>query len=164
MNKDLFTELNQFIGRASRATYAGGGGKVDKPQRNGFKELQYAEGDWYYRDSYTGFLRSWGQEVVWYKDQPHWTCLYGGGMVDGCMNNGMAEDTFTFLKKVLSAGEKENQFQPRGPKNFNDGEWSYQCEVEGSIEKFQGHESISRNGSTVFTHDFVGGLVVGQDE
>ena len=157
-------ELNQFIGKASKATYASGGGKVDEPQRNGFKELEYSEGNWYYRDSYTGFLRSWGQEVVWHDNTPFWTCLYGGGMSDGYMDNKAAEETFAFLKKVLSSGDKENQFQPRGPKTFNDGEWSYQCDVEGSIEKFQGHESISRNGLIVFTHDFAGGLVIGQDE
>lgn len=164
MKTDLLTLLNQFIGKASKATYAGGGGKVDKPWRKGFKELEHKEGDWYYRDSYTGFLRSWGQEVVWHKDQPFWTCLYGGGMSDDCMDNSFAEETFTFLKKVLSAGEKENQFQPRGPKDFQDGEWQYHCEVDGTIEKFNGHEAISLKGKTVFTHDFVGGLVIGEDK
>lgn len=164
MDKSLLLGLNKFIGKASKATYAGGGGNVDEPQRNGFKELEYKEDDWYYRDSYTGFLRSWGHEVVWYKNNPFWTCLYGGGMTDSYMDNKTALETFTFLKKVLSAGDKENQFQPRGPKNFNDGKWSYHCDVEGTIEKFQGHEKISHNGTILFTHDFVGGLVIGQDE
>ncbi len=164
MDTKLVTELNQFIGQASKATYAGGGGKVEKPWRKGFRELEYSNGDWYYRDSYTGFLRSWGQEVVWFKNQPFWTCLYGGGMSNEKMDNNLANETFTFLKKVLSSGEKENQFQPRGPKDFQDGQWQYHCKVDGTIEKFKGNEFISRNGKIVFTHDFVGGLVIGQDE
>ena len=152
------------MGKAAKATYASGGGKVDEPWRKGFKELEYSDGEWYYRDSYTGFLRSWGQEVIWFKDQPFWTCLYGGGMTDENMDSTMANDTFTFLKKVLSSGEKENQFQPRGPEDFQDGEWQYHCEVKGTIEKFNGDEFIRINGKIVFTHDFVGGLVIGQDE
>lgn len=83
-------ELNRFIGKATKATYAGGGGKVDQPHRSGFNELEYLEEDWYYRDSYTGFLRSWGQEVVWYKGEPYWTCLYGGGMASNKLDHNMA--------------------------------------------------------------------------
>jgi hypothetical protein len=163
MNKELTIELNKFLGRASKATYASGGGAVSDPWRKGFKELEYTEGEWYYRDSYTGYLRSWGQEVVWYQGQPFWTCLYGGGMVDSRMDEGFAKETFTFFKKALSAGEKENDFQPRGPNTFKDGEWNYQCKVAGDIKKFSGDESISYQGTIVFTHEFEGGLVVGQD-
>lgn len=164
MNKELLIELNRFIGQASKATYASGGGKVDEPWRKGFKELEHTEGDWYYRDSYAGFLRSWGQEVVWYHNQPLWTCLYGGGMVDGHMDVDFANETFTFLKKVLSAGEKESEFQPRGPQDFEYSEWKYRCEIEGDIKKFKGHEFISRAGTVVFTHEFGGGLVIGRDK
>jgi hypothetical protein len=162
MSEQLLSELNQFIGKASKATYASGGGKVDQPQRAGFKELEHREGDWYYRDSYTGFLRSWGQEVVWHSDQPFWTCLYGGGMTDENMNEKFALETFSFLKKALSEGDKETMFQPRGPKYFEDDNWQYHCEVEGTIEKFKGHEFISHGGNIVFTHDFSGGLIISE--
>lgn len=158
----FLTELNRFIGQASKYTYASGGGAVDS-WRQGFTELEYRDGDWYYQDSYTGFLRSWGQEVVWHKDKPVWTCLYGGGMSDDDMDVELANKTFEFLKQALSEGDKETHFQPRGPKDFRMGEWQYHCEVTGNIEKFQGHEYISRDRTIVFTHDFVGGLVLGQD-
>lgn len=163
MDKELLVELNKFMGMASKATYASGGGKVE-PWRKGFTELEYTDGDWYYRDSYTGFLRSWGQEVIWYKDKPVWTCLYGGGMCDDVMDSSFANETFSFLKKVLSAGDKEITFQPRGPKVFRDNEWQYFCELDGDITKYSGNEYINHNDNKVFTHDFVGGLVVGQDK
>ncbi len=163
MNKDQ-KHLNKFLGKASKETYAGGGGKVDEPWRKGFNELEYTDGDWCYRDSYTGFLRSWGQEVVWHKDEPYWMCLYGGGMLGEYMNSSFANETFSFLKKALSAGDKEDRFQPRGPKDFAEGRWKYHCEVTGGIEKFDGHEEISCDGNVVFTHDFVGGLIISQDD
>jgi hypothetical protein len=163
MNKELLIELNRFMGRASKENYASGGGKVE-PWRKGFKELEFRDRDWYYRDSYTGFLRSWGQEVIWYQDKPAWTCLYGGGMEPDYMDVNFANQTFTFLKKAFLTGDKETKFQPRGPAEFQDGDWHYHCAVEGDIQKFKGHELITYQGKTVFTHDFLGGLVVGEDQ
>jgi hypothetical protein len=159
MNDYLLKTLNGFLGRASKATYAGGGGETES-WRTGFKELEYRERDLYYRDSYSGFLRSWGQEVVWQNDKPVWSCLYGGGMTNKHLDSEFAEKTFSFLKNALSAGDKESAFQPRGPKELSDGDWQYECMVEGNIDKFSGHESISYNGEVVFTHDFFGGLVI----
>ncbi len=145
-----------FSRRASKATYAGDGSEV-KPWRSGFKELEYSENDWYYRDSYSGYLRSREQEVVWYNDAPTWTCLYGGGMAENNINNEFARKTFSCLKVVLSSGEKGTTFQPRGPKELAKGNWRYKCELEGSLAKFSGHESIIYNSTIVFTHDFIGG-------
>lgn len=159
MNNELLVRLNGFLVRASRATYAGSGDETE-PWCKGFKELEYREKDWCYRDSYTGYLRSWGQEVVWHDDKPVWTCLYGGGMTENHMDTKLADETFAFLKKALSAGDKETAFQPRGQKKFSDGSWKYECVFEGSIDKFSGHEFISYENKVVFTHEFFGGMVV----
>jgi hypothetical protein len=159
MNSDFLTKLNSFIGIAAKATYAGGGASVT-PWRKGFKELEYKDGDFYYRDSYTGYFRSWGQETVWYKDEPIWTARYGGGMTDEHQDDkDFADKTFSFLKNAMSAGEKVSQFQPRGPKEFTKDNWSYICNVDGDMSKFSGNESISFNGEIVFTHQFIGGLI-----
>jgi hypothetical protein len=159
MNDELFVSLNGFLSRASKATYAGNGNEA-KAWRKGFKELEYGEGDWYYRDSYSGYLRSWGQEVVWLNDEPIWTCLYGGGMTKNYMDGDFAEKTFTFLKRALSEGNKEISFQPRGPEELIAGSWKYQCKLEGDINKFSGHEFIEYEKEIVFTHDFFGGAVI----
>ncbi len=156
----LLQELNQFIGKAALATYAGGGGETD-PQRKGFRELEFKEGDWEYRDSYAGFFRSWGQEVVWHKNKPFWNQIYGGGVTEKHKSDEkFALETFTFLKKALSAGEKKDEFQPRGPKNFKDGDWEYSCDWSGDISSFKGHEKIQLKGEVVFTHTFIGGLIL----
>lgn len=156
---DELAGLNEFLSRASQATYASGGGEVTS-WRKSFKELEYSENEWYYRDSYTGYLRSWGQEVVWRNDRPVWNCLYGGGMTEDFMNGDFADETFTFLKQALSEGNKEMAFQPRGPEEFIAGSWKYHCKLKGNITKFSGHELIEYKGKTVFTHDFFGGVVI----
>lgn len=158
----FLTDLNRFHGLATKATYASVKGVDIEPQRKGFRELEYSEGDWYYRDSYTGFLRSWGQEVIYYQNKPVWTCLYGGGMEPDNMQEPFALETFSFLKKALSSGDKTHQFQPRGPEEFNDNAWQYECDVQGDISVFDGLETITFQDVVVFTHRFHGGLVIGR--
>ncbi len=160
MDKKFLEQLNKFIGEASKATYAGGGSET-KPWRIGFRELEHSNGDWYYRDSYTGHFQSWGQETVWYKEKPIWTSLYGGGMVKKLRGDKeFANKTFNFLKVALSEGEKSRSFQPRRPKSLGSGDWSYNCKLVGDISKFHGNESILYKSKIVFTHDFIGGLVI----
>jgi hypothetical protein len=159
MDAKLRAELEAFLSRASKATYAGNGSEAES-QRAGFKELEYREGDWYYRDSYAGSLRSWGQEVIWRNNEPVWMRSYGEGMSDTHMDSEFAGETFSLLKKALSADDTELVFQPRGPKEFHEGDWMYHCNVEGDIEKFTGHESISYKDQVVFVHDFLGGTVI----
>ncbi len=160
--KQQFTtnELYQFIDKAGKSTYAGGGKREQKPERPGFIELIYSEGDWFYRDSYTGFYRSRGMEVVRYKDQPVWTASYGGGMIEGRDN--LADETFTFLKKVMSTDE-EGFESFRGPHNFKDGDWDYKYDQEGDINEFHGYEEIHFKGELVFFHRMIGGIVKGRD-
>jgi hypothetical protein len=160
MDKTFLEQLNKFLGAASKATYAGDGAEI-APWRKGFHELEHTSGDWYYRDSYTGHFQSWGQETVWHKAKPAWTSLYGGGMVKKYHGDQeFADQTFNFLKTALSAGEKSESFQPRGPENLEEGDWKYSCKIDGDISKFQGSEIIFYKGEKVFAHDFIGGLVI----
>ena len=158
--KSFLMKLNNFIGKAAIATYAGGGKKKD-PVNPGDNELPYSEGEFRYLDTYSGFFQSWGWERVWYKGIPIWNQVYGGGMLEKFMDDmDFTHKTFTFLKAALKAGEKCKAFQPRGPNNVGQGDWSYVCEWTGDICRFKGSEHITFRGEVVFTHDFIGGLVV----
>lgn len=160
LDKKLLAELNRFLGKAALHTYAGGGREVD-PEEAGFKELKFKENGWEYQDSYTGFFQSWGRETIWRHKKPVWTQLYGGGMTQKFQNDArFAHETFDFLKKALSAGEKQTDFQPRGPQKFTDDDWEYFSEWQGDITKFKGQEKIMFEKEIVFTHDFEGGLIL----
>lgn len=150
-------ELLSFLDAAGKATYAGGGAYEKAPERPGFHELTCQNGDFSYRDSYTGFIRSWGTEVVRYKNKPVWTSLYGGGMVEGEEN--IANECFTFLKKVLSTRE-EGFFSVRGPRLLEDGDWKHTYKQDGNYDNFSGYQEIFYKGELVFFHHAIGGLVV----
>ena len=48
-------QLAKFLVKAKVQTYASDGKEIE-PQRPGFKELEFKEEDWEYRDSYAGFF------------------------------------------------------------------------------------------------------------
>lgn len=159
-DEQFLKDLNRFVGKAGLSTYASGGLETVS-ERSGFRELEYKEGDWHYRDSYTGFMRSWGTELVRHRDVPVWNALYGGGMESQYRDDPeFAHQTFEFLKKALSAGEKQESFQPRGPKSFRDGDWQYDADWVGDITQFIGDEDILYKQAVVFKHSFMGGLII----
>jgi hypothetical protein len=149
-------KLDNFLETASAATYAGGGKYEKTPEREGFNELVYVDGDWHYRDSYVGFARSWGTELVRYRGKPVWNALYGGGIVGD--NNELAKSDFAFLIKALS--NKPKEFRSfRGPGELKDGEWLYTYTQEGDVGSFVGYEEIKYKGNLVFWHRVIGGVI-----
>ena len=151
--------LREFIGKAALATYAGNG-KRRETDKKGFIDMEYREGDFYYQDSFAGYLASHGQEIVWYQDIPIWMCSYAGGMRGSKIEDAdFANATFEFLKKAMRSGENSGEFQPRGPKSLKDGDWEYKNDCTGDISNFRGHEEIHFKGEFIFEHDYLGGVL-----
>lgn len=133
-----------------------------KPQRPGFKEIEYREEDWYYRDSYAGFYCAPGQEVVYFQNKPVWVMSYGGGMLpDYHSGIDLAHRTFDFLKEALLAMDKDKPF--RGPEIYKSRDWTYISEVNGDIADFHGREKIFFGRGLVFQQRFDGWLIVDED-
>ena len=159
MEKINLEELAKFLVKAKVNTYA----TIDKmkitPERLGFDELEYKEGDFYYRDSYCGFFQAPGMEIVRFKGNPIWTLAYSGGMLEGLQEDvKYANQVFTFLKDALKNVPVEIPF--RGPENFTNDEWKYINKVEGNIVRFIGKEKILHQGREVFSQDYIGGIVI----
>lgn len=152
-------QLNSFIHRAAAATYAGDGSYEKTPERPGFLELVFEEGDWHYRDSYTGFCRSSGSEVVRYKGKIVWVSNYCGGMARGM--EALASETFDFLKKAMLA---KPSWSFRGPDHFNNGKYEYSYQQRGDYLSFSGYEEIKQAGVPIFSHEIIGGIIQGKGD
>lgn len=151
-------ELRSFLFKTNQNGYAGGAKEV-APQRPGFHEIEYKEGDWYFRDSYAGHYFAPGQEVVYLKDNPVWAMAYAGGMTfDKHGDNKLDKLTYTFLRKALLAMDPKMPF--RGPEHFEEGDFCYYSELTGDIDDFAGNEYIEFKGEVVFSQNFIGGLIV----
>jgi len=151
-------ELAKFLVKAKTQTYAGDGKEVPA-QRPGFKELEFIEGDWEYRDSYSGFFFAPGQEVVRYKVKPVWAMAYSGGMNEKYHGDvDFAKKTFGFLKEALKQVHESRPF--RGPEYFEQGDFEYIDKSMGDIRSFKGIERILYKGEEVFRQDYIGGLIL----
>lgn len=142
-------EIIEFLIRANKATYAGGG-KQAPPSRPDSHDLHYAEGNLEYIDSYLGGGKFAGEEALWKDGLPFWSMNYAGRVLS---------DRFSgdFLKEVLSAVTREYPF--RGPLAYQSGPYSYRCRVEGDFEWFLGSEEILCGGLRVYECNFHGGRI-----
>ena len=155
-------KLAKFLVKAKTGTYASMDKKKIVPERTLHNELDFSEGDFYYRDSYVGFFQAPGMEEVRLSSKygrTIWTMAYSGGMNKKFHGDiGFAKETFSFLKNALG---KVNENAPfRGPAKLKEGNWEYINTFKGDIENFVGHEKILFKGKEVFSQDYMGGLVV----
>ncbi|MFA6460673.1 MAG: DUF5680 domain-containing protein [Candidatus Woesearchaeota archaeon] len=154
-------ELAKFLVKAKIQTYAGEGKEVS-PQRPGFKELEYFEGDFEYRDSYCGFFSAPGQEIVRFRGEPIWAMSYNGGMIPEFRSEiAFASRTYQFLKLALSKVEESKPY--RGPAHFEEGNWVYRSFIQGDITLFNGRESIFHRRIKVYEQTYMGGLIVSKN-
>jgi hypothetical protein len=157
--EDFLRELTDFFGQASREVYAGRYADPT-PQRPHFIEGEYSRGDWSYRDSFSGFVLSVGQELVRHRDKPVWAQSYAGGMTErASRDRPLTRATIGFVLRAIGTGERRQTFQPRGPRELSAGEFRYVCEWRGTVAAFDGHEAVYFADKLVFTHRFFGGLI-----
>lgn len=149
-------DLYLFLKKASQSTWANNGKSMNSPEREGFTELEYQEGDWFYKDSFAGSVRSWGTELVRFQSKPIWNCVYGGGMVDG--KEELSDETYTFLKEALKITHKSNQ-SVRGPEVFEKDDWRYVYQQKGDISLFNGYEEIFFQDELVHFYRTLGGMI-----
>ena len=147
--------LNCYLGDMERA---------ETTERQGFYEMEHKEDDWNYRDSFTGFYVSTGQEIIRFKKQPVWFCNYGGGLIEEYWGDkDFFKELESFLQICLREGIDADKFIPRGQDSHNSDDWGYKCNWEGDISNFSGLEEISYKDKVVFSHRFFGGKIIGKN-
>lgn len=142
-------ELVEFLIRAKKATYAGKGAETT-PSREKSHDLIYRDGDYMYYDTYLGTGKFAGEEALWIKDIPYWSMNYIGRVTG---------DNFSgdFLKEALLLVPEDKPF--RGPEKYVNGDYTYDCKIDGDYKWFNGRETISYKGTEIYECIFHGGLV-----
>lgn len=103
--------LAKFLVEAKKNTYASANKMNIDPERPLHDELEYSDGEFYYRDSYVGFFQAPGMEEVRLgkEGKTIWTMAYSGGMLpkyQGKLDILFAKKAFGFLKKALGLVEE----------------------------------------------------------
>lgn len=142
-------DIIQFLIRAKKATYAGKGAETAS-SRPGSHDLVYSEGELMYYDTYLGGEKFAGEEALWISGIPYWSMNYAGRVTG---------DNFSgdFLKEALRNVTADKPF--RGPDSYTNGEYTYTCEVSGDFDWFQGYETFSYKGETIYDCYFHGSII-----
>lgn len=149
--------LAHFLLAAKQATYAAQGDDASVvPLLADSKQLEYREGEFFYRDIYVGMARFTGQEIVYVNDRAIWSMSYAGGL--SANTKGIpASQIYAFLREAL---QKAPLALPlRGPHFLVSDALHYTCQCTGSIEQFYGVESITLDGECLYQLHFSGGML-----
>jgi hypothetical protein len=143
----------EFLIKAKKATYAGKGAQIESSRPNSH-DLQYSEGILRYIDTYIGGSKFAGEEALWNENKPFWSMNYIGRVIG---------DNFSgdFLKEALLNVPEEYPF--RGPLQFENGDYSYCCKINGDFHWFNGIEEIYFKEIKIYECIFHGGDIEHND-
>ena len=137
---------------AKKETYAAG--KESKKLTDGFEELSYEEGEFFYRDRWKGGNKFGGEEIVQKDSKIIWLMNYYGRIISDKANS---ELIYKFLREAMGLVEEGQPF--RGPPRYINGDFEYITEIEGELFSFKGTEKIFFKGEEVYRLYFHGGEV-----
>ncbi|MGE5673828.1 MAG: DUF5680 domain-containing protein [Mycobacterium leprae] len=146
-------DLHRFIIKAKAATYAGNGRKL-LPYRLCSKDLQYAEEEFVYHDSYFGESDFFGQEVVYHAGQAVWGMNYFGRLLRPDLLT--AAEAGRMIKESLSHLYREGRFL--GSFEYIADDLRYTDTNEGTLDWFTGREQIDRRGLLAYELHYHGGF------
>ena len=152
----LLHDLRDFLISAKRKTYAGSDDDttIENPLLEQSLQLEYREGDWFYRDIYYGMSHFSGMETVYLSGRPVWSMTYSGGTKPD-LDVGKTRGVYTFLRSALR--DLPEVFPVRGPAVFRSSDYHYRLDAEGDLSRFSGQEYIRCQGVEVYTLTFAGG-------
>jgi len=151
-NQEAQMELKQFLIHAKLNSYSTGKESLKLP--DGRKEFRVEADGFTYQDQYIGENPFVGQEIVWHAGQVVWGMNFYGRVVSDIVP---AEQIYTFLQKAMRQIKEERPF--RGPDTFNEHDFAYCDESQGTVEGFMGVERILYQGQEVYRLDYHGGSV-----
>ncbi len=138
-----------FLLRAKRMTYAGGGTQ-SLPSRPGARDLRYTEGELTFLDSLMGGRHFAGEAILWRGNTPFWVMHYAGRV----LGEGFS---VSFLYECLRMSSRD--YPCRGPRMHSSGGDTYRCATSGGPNWFSGQELIEREGVILYECNFHGGVI-----
>ena len=138
--------INSFLIRAKKNTYANGNAAKVNSSRLGSKDYEYEETindkNICYHDTYFGGEKFIGCEVVYIDEKPVWGMNYYGNTI---VQEYIDEAMKVLRVALLKVGEDSEILPVRGPRKYNAEDYTYTFECTGTIDSFLGIEKIYRN-------------------
>lgn len=130
-----------------------GEGKQWIKEKDGSTTIPFEKNGWKSHDNFFGGEPYGGRIIVSYKKRPLWIMVYYGWIDQGVETN----PVYSILRKALR--QMPETAPLRGPKELNDGIYSYSNNWSGDIKKYSGEEKILKEGKLIYKANYMGGLV-----
>lgn len=154
MNKDLC----DFLIEAKKQTYANENVKKVIPSRKGSHDYHYQNKGMIYHDTYFGGTNFMGEEVVYHKGEtPIWGMNYYGITLDENLSEEVVDKALR--PALILVGDDKDVIPVRGPKNYKNGEYEYNFTVNGTLDYFEGCETIHKGTTKVYELKCHGGII-----
>ena len=145
--------LTNFLLESNAAGYASGKEKQWIKQKDGSTTIEFSSGDWHSHDNFFGGEPYGGRIIVSYKSKPIWIMVYYGWVEKSANTNKI----YKVLREALKQMPESAPF--RGPKLLSSSEYEYKNKWTGDVENYSGEESITKDETTVYKANYMGGLV-----
>lgn len=144
-------ELKAFLKKADMP-HATGTAEI-KHEADGSRTITFEEGRWSMHDNFFGGEPYGGRQVVFYKGEPVWLCVYYGRVT----NTEPAPEIYDFLRDSLANPDEASLH--RGPSSYKKNEMRYKNKSKGNVDNFSGHEVITRDSVQIYEATYLGGLI-----
>lgn len=125
-----------------------------RSEKNGSRTIHFSDGDWSMTDNFFGGEPYGGQQVVFYKGEPAWLCVYYGRVL---RTNLSPEEVYGFLREALQHPSKGMPL--RGPVSYKVNTLEYRHKLTGELDDFTSEEEILESGQRIYWAKFLGGWV-----
>lgn len=154
MNKELYN----FLIEAKKQTYANGNVKKVDSSRKGSHDYHYENNGMIYHDTYFEGTKFMGEEVVYQsEDTPVWGMNYYGITLDETLSEEAMDKALR--PALMKVGEDDNVIPVRGPKKYSSGEYEYNFTVNGTLDCFEGIETIHKGKTKIYELKCHGGII-----
>lgn len=150
MNKK---DLKQFLVDSNNAGYAGGEEKKWIKEDDGSTTIPFEKDLWRSHDNFFGGEPYGGRTVVFHEEQPVWMMVYYGWVEEGVET----DPIYAILRSALKQMPEDHPY--RGPKEYEEGEYTYTNSWNGEVDRFSGSEQILQGDKIIYKADYMGGLV-----
>jgi len=146
------SDIEKFLLKANKP-HADGMAETRK-EKNGSRTITFTDGDFSMEDNFFGGEPYGGQQVVFYRKEPVWICVYYGRVLETSLSPDVVYD---FLREALQYPDIDKP--QRGPESYKKDNLEYRNRQEGDLDDYFGRESILEDGEEIYWAKFMGGLV-----
>ena len=153
----MYNDLYNFLVDAKKQTYANVNVKKMLSSRKGSFDYEYSNDKMTYHDTYFGGTKFMGEEIIYSSDEtPVWGMNYYGVT----LNEDLSEEAIdNALRPALMKVGVDTILPVRGPKEYSNNGYRYTFEVHGTLDYFDGIETIYKNDEKVYVLKCHGGVI-----